>query len=79
MVLAAWLLNIGNQSPGEAVSGVRGREDHGSGHSVCRRDRSVRMAEPFDLLGMQTFRVISDVGTRLTTQEIYILMTHLLL
>lgn len=45
MVLAAWLLNVGNQSPGEPVKDVSGREDHESGHSIWQRDRSVLMVE----------------------------------
>ncbi len=34
MVFAAWLLNVGNQSPGEPVKDAGGREDHESGRSV---------------------------------------------
>lgn len=79
MVLAAWLLNVGNQSPGEPVKNVSGREDHESGHSIWRRDRSVLMAERFDLLSVQTFQLISDEGAQLTGREISILTSHLLL
>lgn len=80
MVLAAWLLNVGNQSPGEPVKDVSGGEDHESGHSIWRRDRSVLMLERLcDLLSVQTFQMTSDVGTQLTRREISILTSHLLL
>lgn len=54
MVFAAWLLNAGNQSPGEPADDVSSREDHVSGHSIWRGDRSVLMVERFDLLSVQT-------------------------
>lgn len=78
MVLAAWLLNVGNQSPGEPVKDVSGGEDHESGHSIWRRDRPVLMVEQFDVLSVRTFQLISDEATQLTRREISILTSHLL-
>lgn len=72
MVLAAWLLNVGNQSPGEPVKDVSGIEDHESGHSIWRGDRSVLMVEQFDLLSVQTFQLISNEETQLTRREIHL-------
>lgn len=57
MALAAWLLNVGNLSPGEPVKDVSGREDHESGHSIWH-DSFVPVVEPFDLLSVQTFKLI---------------------
>lgn len=45
IALAAWLLAVGNQSPGEAGKSVSGREDHESGHLIWRRVSSVLMVE----------------------------------
>lgn len=55
MPLAAWLLNVGNQSLGEPVKDVSRREDHEPGHSIWQCDRSVLMVKQFDLLSIQTF------------------------
>lgn len=60
MALVAWLLSVGNQSAGEPVKDVSGTEDHGAGHSIWQRDRSVLMVEQFDLLSVQTSQPISD-------------------
>lgn len=60
MALAAWLLSVGNQSPGEPVKDVRSREDHESGHSIWRHDRTVLMVKQFDLLSVQTFQLMSQ-------------------
>lgn len=63
MLLAAWLLNVGSQSPGEAVSGVSAAEGRGSDHSIVWS------------VGVETFSVISDEGTR---GEIYTLTSYVL-
>lgn len=64
MVFAAWLLNAGNQRPGEPADDVSSAEDHVSGHSVWRGDRPVLMVERFDPLSVQTSQERDHDGKR---------------